>query len=242
MVGSSRFNAINNMVQRNGHEALYYQAVPCEISYYIGINEIRTFSSDNLLILKGEESITGATVEWAYTQATVSSGAVSITNLSSSVQYVEDLDFYVNRKLGTITRNSTGAIPASQQISITYDWETHCLDEVSGYPRQDCPQCGGIGVIYSNSVPVTGLFHIPQYDASLMQAGFIQVGDVYFTVLAEDAYKMWGAMPRGIDNQFVRDKFVIADEVWLVMASPSTIQIQHEIIGYKFLLRRLKES
>lgn len=155
--------------------------------------------------------------------------------------YIEDTDYTVDYEEGVVTRITSGNIPARATVEVDYQYHHPCLDPKTGAPRRNCSSCNGFGFISSPEEDIRGLFHIPNYDSPLTQAGYWQKGDAFFTVPELSDFNDITAEPQGDDGFFVRDMIKIDNKYWLVMTKPQSFNLQNKFLGRKLHLRMISE-
>jgi len=244
MTHSYRYNATKAQMNRGGMSAEYFNALPCNVSTYSVTNETHTFSTHltsgtvlNTVTLDGEVNIIGRTVDWTLPNTDIISGSQIVT--SGSLVCTPSIDYSINYASGTITRLTTGNILYGGTIAVDYQWNRPCIDPSTGSPNRTCPQCGGNGYTWGSGTTIIGLPHIPKFDSPFMKLGYFQTGDMMFTVPEE--YQI-SISYDGDDPLLIRDKLIVNGEEWRVMSSPSSIQLNNEVLAKQLHCRRKKTA
>lgn len=244
----SRIPIIARMIERGGVKATWYSATPCKKARYTVVNETcklipRSYVVDDYCVLKGKESIIGATVDWSQPNTAVKTGTVVVKDETGAITYTITTDYTVDYAAGEVSLADGSRIRPRATILVSYEWYQPCVNPETGNPRIDCPVCDGRGVTYSDRTEVIGLLDIPKYDSTLTKVGFFEMGDAIFTTSSLYLIKAKGV---GNDHLFTRDILVINDgvnnQIWRVLSKPETIQLANEYLAHKVHIRKIREG
>ena len=245
--------AVLEQIARGGMPGQFYKALTCPGDIITVVDELHYFdvakNVNNYIYLYGELSITGQPVDWNVSRNRVATDSMVITNITGLITYTQGVDYDVT-ELGKVTKKSGGSIEDKETLRMSYQWLRPCVDLKTGVPNPNCTICHGDGVIYDEAKPVMGLFHIPTYDDSLVQAGVWRVGDATYTTTSQvDVTTRFVG-----DNFWGKDKIIIQkitgslydpvtrQQDWYIVSSPSTIQINSTYLATKLHLRMRHET
>lgn len=214
-----------------------------------GIGRIHASGTTIHLVNVSEKNVnTDYSINLTSGQITLNSGSFNFGDLvffnyeyNIYSSYSEGTDFTVDYEEGIVTRLENGSIPFGQTVEVAYNYTHPCLDPKTGAPRRNCLSCNGFGFISLPQERIRGLFHIPNYDSPLTQAGYWQMGDAFFTVPELSTFNDITAEPKGDEGFFVRDMLIIDNKYWLVMTKPQSFNLQNQFLGRKLHLRMISE-
>ena len=245
----SAYFPVQEMIARGGMNAIFFRANSCQGSTTSIVDELHLFNyqtkGTNVEILRGTESIIGEGVRWEYSDSTVLIDTVIVRDISGTITYVKDVDYLINEE-GELERISNAGIEDNSIVRVNYNFFEQCIDTKTGTPRITCSNCLGTGVIYSEGMPIIGLFHIPSIDDKLVKSGILRLGEATYTTSNHID------ITTNFDdetNYWVRDKLVIDKVVytgsawikksqeWIVIKPPSPININSTYLANRLFIR-----
>ena len=235
---TERADVVKDFISFIGFEAQWYKVIICPGPKYRVIGEQQQFvPPSDVITLDGFLSLIGATTDWTQPGTHITQASVSVQDSSGIVTYVINKDYTVDYDGGQITRLDTGTIPSTGNVLVNYTWKEPDISPSTGNPRIDCPICEGEGRIFASPVSVMGLMHVPQFNSPLTELGYFRFGDCFFTVAPDTPIGITSANDAHL---LIRDKVIVNNREYRVMAEGSTLNMQDEVLGIRLHLRLLE--
>lgn len=220
------------MIVRNGYDIQWLKANPCETSEYPWQENLYFTSAVNVYTLLGRTDLINESIPWGdenHSQIVVSSEHIH--------PYVRNAHYTINYLTGVVTRIN---LPLNTYLPITYTYQVDCNDKETRHARADCPQCLGSGVLYETPVELRAVIEIPKYEEQLTTAGYFHKGDIYIHISVRYGITAQEDVESSA-KQLLRDKIIIDNKTWLVMAPPDEVRLDNELVAKKAHLRLLKK-